>query len=54
MKVASYYGCLLVRPREVTGFDDPENPTSLDRLVTAMGGDEPGMAPQGGLLRRRA
>jgi heterodisulfide reductase subunit B2 len=38
MKVASYYGCLLVRPNEVTGFDDPENPTSLDRLVTAMGG----------------
>jgi heterodisulfide reductase subunit B2 len=38
MKVASYYGCLLVRPKEVTGFDDPENPTSLDRLVVAMGG----------------
>jgi heterodisulfide reductase subunit B2 len=38
MKVASYYGCLLVRPKEVTGFDDPENPTTLDRLVAAMGG----------------
>ncbi len=38
MKVASYYGCLLVRPKEVTGFDDPENPTSIDRLITAMGG----------------
>ena len=38
MKVASYYGCLLVRPNDGTGFDDPENPTSLDRLVTAMGG----------------
>jgi heterodisulfide reductase subunit B len=38
LKVASYYGCLLVRPNEVTGFDDPENPTSLDRLVAAMGG----------------
>jgi heterodisulfide reductase subunit B2 len=38
MKVASYYGCLLVRPKDVTGFDDPENPTSLDRLVAAMGG----------------
>jgi heterodisulfide reductase subunit B len=38
MKVASYYGCLLVRPSEVTGFDNPENPSSLDRLVTAMGG----------------
>lgn len=38
MKVASYYGCLLVRPSEVTGFDDPENPSTLDRLVSAMGG----------------
>jgi heterodisulfide reductase subunit B2 len=38
VKVASYYGCLLVRPSEVTGFDDPENPSSLDRLVAAMGG----------------
>jgi heterodisulfide reductase subunit B len=39
LKVACYYGCYLVRPPEVTGFDDPENPTSLDRLVTAMGGE---------------
>ena len=38
LKVASYYGCLLVRPADVTGFDDPENPSSLDRLVAAMGG----------------
>jgi heterodisulfide reductase subunit B len=38
LQVACYYGCLLVRPHEVTNFDDPENPTSLDRLVTAMGG----------------
>lgn len=37
-KVANYYGCLLVRPPEVTNFDDPENPTSMDRLVEAMGG----------------
>jgi len=38
LKVASYYGCLLVRPPEIIKFDDPENPKSLDRLVTAMGG----------------
>ena len=38
LQVACYYGCLLVRPHEVTNFDDPENPASLDRLVTAMGG----------------
>ncbi len=39
LKVASYYGCLLVRPHEVTQFDDPENPQSMDRLITAMGGE---------------
>ncbi len=39
IKVASYYGCLLVRPAEVTGFDDPENPVYMDRLVDAMGGE---------------
>jgi len=39
LKVASYYGCLLVRPPEITRFDDPENPTSMDHLVTAMGGE---------------
>ncbi len=37
LKVASYYGCLLVRPRSVA-FDDPETPHLLDDLVAAMGG----------------
>lgn len=39
LKVASYYGCLLVRPHEVTNFDDPENPVSMDNLVNMMGGE---------------
>ena len=39
LKVVCYYGCFLVRPPNITRFDDPENPTSLDRLVTAMGGE---------------
>ena len=37
LNVAAYYGCLLVRPPEVTGFDDPDNPTSMDRIATALG-----------------
>jgi heterodisulfide reductase subunit B len=37
LKVASYYGCLLVRPPEVTCFDDPENPTMMDEMVEALG-----------------
>jgi len=39
LKVASYYGCLLVRPPEVTKFDDPENPTSMDRIIAVLGGE---------------
>jgi heterodisulfide reductase subunit B len=39
LKVACYYGCYLVRPPEVTQFDDPENPTILESLVEAMGGE---------------
>ena len=39
LKVASYYGCLLVRPPEVTNFDDPEDPQTMDRLVKMLGGE---------------
>jgi heterodisulfide reductase subunit B2 len=39
LKVACYYGCLLVRPPKVVNFDDPENPKSLDKLVKAIGGE---------------
>jgi heterodisulfide reductase subunit B len=37
LKVAPYYGCQLVRPRY--GFDDAENPASLDWLVAALGAE---------------
>jgi len=36
LKVASYYGCLLVRPKEI-GLDDMENPTILDDLTAVLG-----------------
>ena len=39
LKVASYYGCLLVRKPEVVAFDDPEDPTFMDSLVSAMGAE---------------
>ncbi|GAW92990.1 CoB--CoM heterodisulfide reductase iron-sulfur subunit B family protein [Calderihabitans maritimus] len=38
LKVAAYYGCLLVRPPQLTEFDDPENPTTMDKLMEALGG----------------
>jgi heterodisulfide reductase subunit B len=37
LSVAAYYGCLLVRPPEVTGFDDPDQPMVMDHIVTALG-----------------
>ncbi len=37
IRVACYYGCLLLRPRETTGFDDPENPGTLEAIVGATG-----------------
>jgi heterodisulfide reductase subunit B len=39
LKVVSYYGCYLVRPRELTGFDDAENPLSMDSLMSALGAE---------------
>ncbi len=37
LKVACYYGCLLTRPSG--GFDDIEYPTSMDRLMEALGAE---------------
>lgn len=39
MKAASYYGCLLVRPVDHTGFDDPEDPHTMDNIMKALGAD---------------
>lgn len=37
LRVACYYGCQLVRP--FTDFDDPDYPTSLDKLMAAVGAE---------------
>jgi heterodisulfide reductase subunit B len=37
LRVAPYYGCLIVRPDG--GFDNPEQPTTLDRLLRALGAE---------------
>ena len=39
LKVASYYGCVLVRPPEVTGWDDPEHPVTMDQLMAELGAE---------------
>ncbi len=38
LKIAPYYGCLLLRPAEV-GFDDPESPTILKDLLESVGAE---------------
>lgn len=37
LRIAPYYGCLVVRPGFRERFDDPEYPTSLDRLMRVLG-----------------
>lgn len=37
LRVACYYGCQIVRP--FADFDDQHNPMTMDKLVTALGGE---------------
>jgi len=39
LRVVCYYGCLLTRPPDVTEAKNPENPTNMDELVTALGAE---------------
>jgi heterodisulfide reductase subunit B len=37
LRIACYYGCQIVRP--FAEFDDQHNPMTMDKLVTALGGE---------------
>ncbi len=37
LAVAPFYGCYILRPSDATGFDDWENPASLEKLIRAIG-----------------
>jgi len=39
LKVVTYYGCLLVRPPQVTEFDDPDDPHVMRELMQAAGAE---------------
>ena len=39
LKVVCYYGCLLTRPPQVTEAENPENPTDMDEIMTALGAE---------------
>jgi heterodisulfide reductase subunit B len=37
LRIAPYYGCMIVRPSYQAGFDNQEYPTSLDKLMKTLG-----------------
>ena len=39
LRVAAYYGCMLLRPADEIALDDPEQPGIMDRLFRAMGAE---------------
>ncbi len=39
LKVAPFYGCQILRPSKILGFEDPDRPWSLERIITACGGE---------------
>ncbi|AFY50784.1 heterodisulfide reductase, subunit B [Nostoc sp. PCC 7524] len=39
LKVACYYGCLLTRPADITGWDSPLFPMSMDKLAQKCGAE---------------
>lgn len=38
LRVAPFYGCYILRPSTDLGFDDPTDPSSLEDLIVALGG----------------
>lgn len=38
-KIGAYYGCLLLRPGNIMGFDNPENPTIIEDFIKALGAE---------------
>jgi len=38
-KIGAYYGCLLLRPGKILGFDDPENPKIIEDFIRAIGAE---------------
>src|SRR5437660_3319232 len=39
LKVAPFYGCQILRPSKILGFEDPDRPWSLERIIEAGGGE---------------
>jgi succinate dehydrogenase / fumarate reductase cytochrome b subunit len=39
LKVAPFYGCHIIRPESVNGWESSRNPHSLEDIITALGGE---------------
>jgi succinate dehydrogenase / fumarate reductase cytochrome b subunit len=39
LKIAPFYGCQILRPSKLLGFEDPDKPWSLERIIEACGGE---------------
>ncbi len=39
LKIAPFYGCQILRPSKIMGFEDPDRPWSLERIIEACGGE---------------
>jgi succinate dehydrogenase / fumarate reductase cytochrome b subunit len=39
LKIAPFYGCQILRPSKILGFEDPDRPESLERIIEACGGE---------------
>jgi succinate dehydrogenase cytochrome b subunit len=38
LKIAPFYGCQILRPSKLLGFEDADKPSSLERIIEACGG----------------
>lgn len=39
LRLAPFYGCYMLRPSWELGFDDPENPSSMEKVMRALGSE---------------
>jgi succinate dehydrogenase / fumarate reductase cytochrome b subunit len=39
LKIAPFYGCQILRPSKILGFEDPDRPWSLEAIIQACGGE---------------
>jgi succinate dehydrogenase / fumarate reductase cytochrome b subunit len=39
LRVAPFYGCQILRPSKILGFEDPDRPWSLEAIIQACGGE---------------